>query len=288
MKCFRILIMVLFLSTGVFLSCSSPVAPLEPLVSFFPYSPKVQPTVNVSFPQWDSNFTQTVYPKLSGWQIEVHGENYDDSFYTEEGFSVQCEINQPYSILAYPICKDSSGNLVDFFKPAGAVFFGSSNLTEINLDWEAGFAAKVMSLLLKNANNQQDFTVVKRFNWQRMEEIIRENCRESVIQEEKSFFNPWNLNLNEVTKSIASTTFRSTLLTQKNVFDYELSEPDKIVSSYVPENKNIGKFQRICLKESEVNLISDYNLRGIIVERKAANRIFAYYCALPILVTGYD
>lgn len=246
--------------------------------------------LRVVLPEFCSYFDERC-PDLDGWRIVVCSEyGKDDFFISEDFFYVDGNKNITGSVLAYPVCKDSCGNRVLFFEPAGAVFLNADSNGNLDLKWSEGFVAYVMQCLFESEmKTGEKLSVVSEgigeFNWAKFDNQIKERVLEC---ENGIFYNPWKVDLECLLKAVAARSFRVNLLYLNNMIDFSIPDDMEIWSSYVPENRNIKKKSKILIKQSEVNLISDYNLTAIIIVGKSAEKLSIKRCSMPNAITGYD
>ena len=250
-----------------------------------------QKNVTFVFPPFLENLEA---PKVCYWKVQIvreggraMSESGENEFVVRgESFCLNVEKNECGAILATPIVKNSIGQEIEFFRPAGILFCAiSGGEREIcDLDWYSGYTSFLLKTLFeqvdKNHHSEKEvWDYIASFNWKKMEQVILE--KKSEYENKGSFYNPWLIECASVTKAIANHNFRATLLSMKNYFEMENLNEGKIYSSFVPENKNIEKNCKILIKQSEVNLISDYNLNAIIVSGDSAQKAKIKYCNMP-------
>lgn len=241
----------------------------------------------VSFPNWDDYSDRYGVPPNKFWKVAVCKEDGIEWNAVYENEMLVCvKKNRPFCVLAWPMCMNSEGMFIDFFRPIGALY-SDVNESGVELSWSSGFSAYVMMLVLQNAGFSKDGVLcVSRFNWLRFEEILEKNSLN--LEEGDYCYNPWNLDLESIISSIAHNSFRVSLLNLGKLLYVEEDGYRDFFSSYMPENEFLQKKGRICLKQSEVNLISDYNLKGIILYGKSEKNLSVKYISLPIFKTEYE
>ena len=248
--------------------------------------------VHVVLPDFTLEFDETC-PQLSGWHVEIYSESEIREFFTRDsGFDIYVEKNEVGCVLATPIVKNFAGEDVIFFKPAGNLIceidFALGN--ELILDWYKGYCAYLVKVFfdetdLENGHNEETWNVLACFNWFKMIDVMEERVLDCEIK--GCFYNPWVIAPETVTRQIALHSFRASHLTMKQYFELENLCDNKIYSSFVPENKNIKKNHKILIKQSEVNLISDYNLDSIIVTGTSV-KYKIKYAGMPQYIIGYE
>ena len=263
-------------------------------------------SVCIKLPSWPpvDGGIGAAYPKLSFWIVEVHTPSFTGQYECSSAESLTFEVlkNEPLCVTATPVCFNSDGKKVLFFKCAGTVYpfsvhnqfenhnqnavYGKNNHFE--LTWKNGFTAYLVQSLFRNgkklsytAFELRDY--ISRFNWDKLINYIEEKQ-----SDENHFYNPWLCDLKEVLNGIAFGSFKANLLNMKNVFTIDAGENNEILSSYVPENKNIQKKSEILIKKSEVNVFSDYNLNGIIIKGDSVQGLAIEYISLPLYIEEYE
>lgn len=258
--------------------------------------------VSFVLPAWppsDSGLLSVVYPELSHWIVEVHTPSFTGKYDCEPGDNLDFLItrDEPLAITATPVCFDNRKNKVAFFKCAGAVYpftkdsmdlTGEQSELSVVLSWENGFTAFLMQSIFRNGkklsyNSGELRDYILRFNWNKLINYIEEKQ-----SDEENFYNPWLLDIAEVLGGIAYSSFKASFLNQKGVFKLDCGENNLILSSYVPENKNIQKKCRILLKKSDVNVFSDYNFNGIIIKGDSVQKVSIEYISLPLYIEEYE
>lgn len=269
----------LLLGIGLFVACSN---------TYFQCGKE---KVHVVLPDFADGFEDEC-PCLSGWHVEIYSESEVREFFTRDsGFDIYVERNEAGCVLATPIVKNFNGDDVVFFKPAGNVFceidLGLGN--DLILDWYKGYCASVMKVFFNETNVDDDvrgtWDVLACFNWFKMFDVMEERILD--CEKKGCFYNPWLIAPETVTRQIALHSFRASHLTMKQYFEIEKLNDNKIYSSFVPENKIIKKNHKILIKQSEVNLISDYNLDSIIVTG-IATKYKIKYAGMPQYIIGYE
>lgn len=241
----------------------------------------------VSLPDWNQMEENFAVPELAFWKLAVVSENgIETKIVREKEVIVSVKKNRPFCVLVWPMCMLTEGMYIDFFKPAGGLYSGM-NGNCLELTWQSGYPAYLMMSLFENADfSEKAGTCISRFNWSRFENALELSSFD--FGEGDYCYNPWNLDLESIMSSIAHNTFRVSLLNQNKIIYAENSEWTDYISSYMPENEILQKNGRICLKQSEVNLISDYNLNGIIITGKSEKNLSVKYTSLPIFKTEYE
>lgn len=240
----------------------------------------------IQLPRWDLVQEEYHLPALCGWKIRIgDSDGFDEFVHYSGDLWHEFKRNKAACVLAYPLVKDAYGNFVDFFKPAGALAYDATGGV-LELGWENAVSAFVMMRLVELAEGCNCKVNLERFNWRKFNDFLLINYCDG---EGEKFYNPWNLDLERIVGYIAGSSFRVSFLQDSNTFWYETDcYRNEIISSFIPENKNIQKNHGIRLKQSEVNLISDYNMEGIIVIRKSEKNLSVRQTSLPIFNKEYE
>lgn len=246
--------------------------------------------VELVLPDFLMEFEQESAPDFAGWHIWVCSKNGITDFRSRnKSERLKLNKNEIGSVLAYPVCLNSEGEELEFFKPAGALFY-ETNDNSLLLDWYGGLRAWFLKEILEKemktgCENETWVRAVESFNWNKLKQVQEKMIFE---QDWDYIHNPWKMNLEAVLQAIACGSFKANLLNVTNVFEIEAPDEGKCYSEFVPENKNIKKNCKILIKQSEVNLISSYNLNAIIIVGKSAQEYSVKYCRLPVTMKGYD
>lgn len=245
----------------------------------------IEQDTTIKFPSSSSFLENGLKLEFSEWKVFVFTEEKMDTFYLKQNeFSFCFKKNRPSCVLAFPLCKNSSGKIVDFFKPCGALLWKENN-GELELTWEQGFASYIMACLFKSFYVSSTSKVLRRFNWPRLCEEIIKLCESN----DEYFYNPWLLDLETVVSSIAYDSFKISLLKLKDVSSASIPNSAGIIySSYVPEQKSFNQKRKLTIKDKEVNLFMDNYSNGLLLKRDEENNVLIKYTALPILNIEHD
>ena len=221
--------------------------------------------------------TQEENLEISKWKVEIYSKGVSNEFLWDSGtIKIQTEKNKPLCVVATPILKKAE-NEFTFFKPAGTIY----PYTENSLTWEKGFSATVMKLLWNSKketylSDDYLYDFISRFNWKKFQDTIDEKTASSILkinnQEEtdlKVFYNPWQIDFQELLDELSFAEFKTSLLNPKGVYNIEfpknLKSAKSIYSSYVPENLFIAKNKFVTVQKNELNtLLIDNNHLGIL------------------------
>lgn len=221
--------------------------------------------------------TQEENLEISKWKVEIYSKGVSNEFlWDSETIKIQAEKNKPLCVVATPILKNGENDFT-FFMPAGTIY----PYTENSLTWEKGFSATVMKLLWNSKketylSDDYLYDFISRFNWKKFQDTIDEKINSSILkiqnQEESAsnvFYNPWQIDLQELLDELSFAEFKTSLLNPKSVYNIELPKNLKsaksIYSSYVPENYFIEKSKFVTVQKNELNtLLIDNNHLGIL------------------------
>lgn len=247
--------------------------------------------VHVVLPNFQCEFNENC-PRLIGWSVEIRSEKRENVFFVEDNeFNIVLDDGEIGFLLAFPIVENVYDEKLSFFKPAGLVFQDGIDESEVLLDWYKGYTAFVMKVFIDECKKdelelEEVWNYTGCFNWHKLDLTVEEKILEYDCI--GSLYNPWLTSPETVTKCIALHSFRGSYLSMKNYYEFENLNNNEIYSSFVPENKNIEKNHKILIKQSEVNLISDYNLNAIIVSGTSAENAKIKNCRMPFVLSNYE
>lgn len=249
--------------------------------------------VSVIIPEWPPAFNGSQeYPQISYWILEL---NTASNSVTMNCTTLEREIhfcvnkNEPVSITALPVSKDSTESKKIFFKCSGGIYpYGKEN-TQIVLSWKEGFTAFLMQSMFKSSKkmnySQEDIkNFISKFNWEK----LLNSVDEKIENQNQEAYNPWLLNKEEILKGISNGSFSARALKMKEVMEVKIPENQHILSSFIPENEKIEKKSQILIKKSEVNVFSDYNLNGILVKGDSVQNLSIENISLPLYIEEYE
>lgn len=268
-------------------------------------------TVTFVLPKWPPEFgNDELYPELKSWKIIAKNQPVQKIGNDVQSLDFSVEKNEPFYVIALP-CTKLDEKVLDenyecsFFYGAGgiypysAVFENGSKTVEIT--WEQGFSATIMDKVYISASNfysyQECDSYLIRFNWKKMIDSIQkkmsdsfEDYSENINSPEKIeklvFYNPWNLDSQELIKGITGNAFSATLLNQKNCFSVigtkENQLKNEYLSPFIPENQIICDYSSFSLKKNDENNFSVYNLYQMIIRGSSAKNLSIEYIFLPI------
>lgn len=280
-SCVRNFFYILFASL-IFFSCALP--------QYF----SQEETYDINLPQWPPKtdaLGRFSYPALSKWLVTIQTQSEQKKFYTtEKTVSLSVKKNEIFAITAQPVTKNKNDETL-FFMPAGIILPTSDNNT---LSWEEGFLADIFC-----RTAQLNFPV-ENFNWKKAQEsITKKLSAQSTV-----FYNPWLCSKEKIIGKIIKGSFKESYLNPSSVINLDFSEEKilpiaekfQIISSFIPENKNIEKEKCVSVQKNEksVFLLSknhsstqDFYAEknfdfGVIIEWKSKKNISAETIYMPI------
>ena len=259
-----------------------------------PETPALEELI-ISLPHWPPEDSQKeAYPLLSRWQITVTCADYQKSFFsTEEEIIICVKKNRPLSVTAKPITLLASGEECSYFMPAGFIYPANIHTESNAASWEAGFLAQIMNLLFIEGNNEGLSSLdieylVSCFNWKKVQETIDKKIKE----ENQFFYNPWLLSQAPVLEGIANHSFKSSLLNLTGASTLEIqplleassSTNYHPLSSFIPENNQLGEKKVFTVTKNTPILISDAKEYGLFINYKSSKNISLEFIILPIYI----
>lgn len=258
-------------------------------------------TVTFVFPQWPPNDeVAQQYPVLKHWFVQVEGAEISKEFYTSENnITLNIAKNIPCSVTASPITYipapetenkvTTTSNTSSFFKPAGTIYpyYINSTATQ-NLTWEEGFTATLMQTIYKSrletgisSEHIQNFQ--KSFNWKKCNDYILSKTQDLA----KGFFNPWQIDRQNLLENLCYANFSATYLTPKNVIqipleDLTLSDCNSILSSYIPENQNIWNNKVLTIQKNKTEVYMCNQIYQAQINCSSAKKVSVAFTYLPI------
>ena len=246
-------------------------------------------------------------PQLSRWLIQIQSGEILETFFTTEGqFCISVPKNQPLSITATPLTKIKSddGNLETcFFYPAGAIYpYDFENKTQkIELTWQKGCTASLMQNILQGLESEisgekiNDF--LKSFNWKKLQETLSQKI-ESNLENLNSdagntkFYNPWQIDFQNLLENLCNGKFSSSYLEAKNVISLSidseffknagLSECAKLWSPYIPENFVMRKFNQISVQKNITKILNYENSYAVQITISQSKKMSVALTYMPI------
>ncbi len=251
--------------------------------------------LTINLPQWPPEDAQKdFYPLLSRWQITLTCADFQETFYTtEEEIKICVKKNRPLSVKAKPITLLASGEECSYFMPAGFIYPANCHTTSGTASWEAGFLAQIMRLLFIEGYNEGLSSIdieyfISTFNWKKAQETIDKK----ITSENQFFYNPWLLSQAPVLEGIANHSFKSSLLNLtgtstleiKPLLEASASTNFHPLSSFIPENNQLGEKKVFTVTKNTPILISDAKEYGLFIIYKSSKNISLEFIILPIYI----
>ena len=251
--------------------------------------------LTITLPQWPpEDDLKEEYPKLSRWQLTVTCSDYQDSFFsTEEQIKICVKKNRPLCLTASPITLLSDGNENSYFMPAGFIYPARGHSKSDTASWEEGFLAHIMKQLFTEGYNEglssiEIESLISSFNWKKAQETIDKK----ITSENQIFYNPWLLAQRPFLEGIANHSFKSTLLnlTGSSVLDLQTltdasgSDSLQLLSSFIPENKQLQEKKEFTVMKNTPILIADAKKYGLFINYKSSKNISLELILLPIYI----
>ena len=255
-----------------------------------------------------SEVSSPALPQLSRWLIQIQsGEILETFFTTEDRFCISVPKNQPLSITATPLTKIKSddGNLETcFFYPAGAIYpYDFENKSQkIELTWQKGCTASLMQNILQGRLESEisgekinDF--LKSFNWKKLQETLSQKIESNLENlnsdaENTKFYNPWQIDFQNLLENLCNGKFSSSYLEAKNVIrlsiDSEffenagLPQCAKLWSPYIPENFVMRKFNQISVQKNITKILNYENSYAVQITISQSKKMSVALTYMPI------
>lgn len=242
---------------GLFFICCSQEEPLL-----------INEEIHIKLPEWPNFVKDTV--ELSGWQISIKGKYVNEEFFipyneNQRDFSLTAPKNKHFSIKATPVTKniDNTSETL-FFMPAGSVYPDLYSDSGLQLTFEDGFTAYIMSLL-----ETEDFSYADHFNWKKFSQVIQTRSSDQSI-----FYDPWKLNIQKITHGIRTGNFTSVLLNSPKTKIIEIPEPYPIfLYPYIPLNERFFKPDKIPIYENDKTFFMTDADTLLIIDARIANKL---------------
>lgn len=155
---------------------------------------------------------------------------------------------------------------------------------QLELTWEDGFVAYIMERLFMGSysyyKKPEVVKYIAGFNWIRFQMEIRKKCDEG--------YNPWLIDAENLLTSIAYKNFNTYSINLKDATSVSCDSIQNLLCSYVPYNKKISEKSEIWLKESEVNVFSDYNLYNVMISANNGTVRALENVSLPLYGDNYE
>ena len=248
--------------------------------------------VEITLPDWPpkDSFSQK-YPPLSRWLIKVTGAESEYFFYTiDSTVTVRTKKNRPFSLTAQPLTLLAAGTESSYFLPAGYIY---PTPKDNSAAWSQGFLATLMQKLINQGISEclppvEIEYIISTFNWQKAQDTIDKK----IDTEAKLFYNPWLLSQSSILQGISSQTFKSTMLNATGCAAFIPSQqPDipesmanSLLSSFIPENKQLIQKKQFTLLKNSPILIGDGRESGLFINYKSSKNILLEFIFLPIYI----
>ncbi len=256
------------------------------------FSPSETETITVELPQWPpEQNTLTPYPPLSRWKIQILGEFINTSFYLEPqtlSFNQRIKLNEPCTILAFPITTNSCLEETSFFLPCGNIYpynltFSNSGKIFCPLEWESGAVTNMARIVFLYGEENLDqkaqiLLCIKQFNWQKALFTTKEKIISGI--QNNTFYNPWFIEFPKALENLFSKDFAKTYMNAKNCI-FISCEP-VFLSSFVPENEFYNQNQQLTVKTNFPNLLYFDRDRACILTCSSTKKVSAQLTYLPI------
>lgn len=248
---------------------------------------------NVEFllPQWPPETykgEQPLYPQLSRWIIEVCSADGVEKFSTTEShLQFNLNKNRIFGIKASPVTLDSTGNEILFFKPAGSIYPYSYDAGQQRLTWIEGYACSILQTLYESkketgVTTEHMISFLEGFNWYKFTETLEKKANQS-----EQFYNPWLLDSFTLMDNLSYGNFKSSYLDPKYTLELQLAKLNlpvsvSLLSSYVPENRNITSNGTIVVKKECYSVYSCNTDYAAVILYSSSKKVSLQYVFMPI------
>ena len=279
-------------------------------------------SVEFVLPEWPPAYGNSeLYPVLSRWIVTIEGKDFCEivNFKWDEiceqkrlSFSRNFEKNQTVCVTALPVTLTEEGEETCFFKCAGGIYpqffveksdcFWEKNSGFVELTWERGFLASLLQRIWSVGKTGGYFAeetegFVKGFNWLKLQQCVEQKM-DACFEDGDVFYNPWLLDVSAVAESIGVGVFSMNDLNLKNVFplvgrklvclDLGWGMDVYVLSSFIPENEFIQRFDCLCIKKNVENVFSVYNFFGRVFKGSSVKNVSIDDVFLPIYIDEYE
>ncbi len=249
-------------------------------------------------------------PPLSRWLIQIQsGEILETFFTTESRFCISVPKNQPLSITAEPLTKIKSNDGCEnketcFFYPAGAIYpYDFENKTQkLELTWQKGCTARLMQNILQERletkiSDEKINDFLKSFNWKKLQETISQKIESNLENlnsdsENTKFYNPWQIDFQNLLENLCNGKFSSSYLEAKNVISLDidsdffantgLNESGKLLSPYIPENFIMQNFNKISMQKNVTKILNYENSYAVQITISQSKKMSVALTYMPI------
>lgn len=257
-----------------------------------------QEEITFYLPDFSSILNEFSDLEFSFWQIQY--QNSEGKFYEktrDNKIIIKTNKNEPLSVLAFPIIVLPDKTFSQFFKPCGTIYPYDYDDFSQNLTWENGFCANLINMLFdssaeSNLSTSQINDFIKTFNWKKMMQSISKTAsqnQEDILSSlSNKFYNPWQIDIQKLLENLSTKKFTSSLLKTNSIYsfskeDFNFSENDIILSSYVPENIILKEKSIFTLKKDFPSLFLFNNFYGTLITASSSKKISVQWTYMPTI-----
>lgn len=257
-----------------------------------------QEEITFFLPDFSSILNEFSDLEFAFWQIQY--QNSEGKFHEktcDNKIIIKTNKNEPLSVLAFPIIVLPDKTFSQFFKPCGTIYPYDYDDFSQNLTWENGFCANLINMLFdssaeSNLSTSQINDFIKTFNWKKLMQSISkttsQNHEEILSSSSNKFYNPWQIDIQKLLENLSTKKFTSSLLKTNSIYnfskeDFNFSENDIILSSYVPENIILKEKSIFTLKKDFPSLFLFNNFYGILITASSSKNISVQWTYMPTI-----
>lgn len=257
-----------------------------------------QEEITFYLPDFSSILNEFSDLEFAFWQIQY--QNSEGKFYEktyDNKIIIKTNKNEPLSVLAFPIIILPDKTFSQFFKPCGTIYPYDYDDFSQTLTWENGFCANLINMLFdssaeSNLSTSQINDFLKTFNWKKMMQSISkttsQNYEEILSSSSNKFYNPWQIDISKLLENLSTKKFTSSLLKTTSLYsfskeDFNFSENDIILSSYVPENIILKEKTIFTLKKDFPSLFLFNNFYGTLITASSSKKISVQWTYMPTI-----
>lgn len=257
-----------------------------------------QEEITFYLPDFPSILNEFSDLEFAFWQIQY--QNSEGKFYEktyDNKIIIKTNKNEPLSVLAFPIIILPDKTFSQFFKPCGTIYPYDYDDFSQTLTWENGFCANLINMLFdssaeSNLSTSQINDFLKTFNWKKMMQSISkttsQNYEEILSSSSNKFYNPWQIDISKLLENLSTKKFTSSLLKTTSLYsfskeDFNFSENDIILSSYVPENIILKEKTIFILKKDFPSLFLFNNFYGTLITASSSKKISVQWTYMPTI-----
>lgn len=257
-----------------------------------------QEEITFYLPDFSSILNEFSDLEFAFWQIQY--QNSEGKFHEktcDNKIIIKTNKNEPLSVLAFPIIVLPDKTFSQFFKPCGTIYPYDYDDFSQNLTWENGFCANLINMLFdssaeSNLSTSQINDFIKTFNWKKLMQSISkttsQNYEEILSSSSNKFYNPWQIDISKLLENLSTKKFTSSLLKTNSIYsfskeDFNFSENDIILSSYVPENIILKEKSIFTLKKDFPSLFLFNNFYGTLITASSSKNISVQWTYMPTI-----